>query len=403
MLPRRIAWSVALLGTLTMVISYIDRQTLAVIAPKVTEELGITETQYGWLASAFSIAYLLAAPIAGWWIDRTGARRGLVTSVLVWSGIAAMHALVPNFAVLFALRIALGIAESPSFPGSAQTVQRMLPLASRPRGYSLLFMGSSIGAMIVPPLAARLAAAYSWRIACVATAVIAMTWVPLWLLVTSRPRIKEELDRVPVATKVRPPLIDLLRDKVIIRGVIAVFSAAPVAGLVMIWGSKYLVRSFHMDQKFVGDYLWFPPLCLDLGALLFGDLAVRTRSDTNHPPRALYATAMILAASLVLLPYATTPWEAMFVFGSAVAGSGALYTLCTADMLARMPPSIVAASSGFLVGSQSLALVIMGPLVGAAVDHFQSYSQVGIFIGLWALPGSLIWILWRPRSFALQV
>jgi hypothetical protein len=38
----------------------------------------------------------------------------------------------PGFAVLFMLRIALGVAEGPSF-GAAQTVQRVLPPADRPR------------------------------------------------------------------------------------------------------------------------------------------------------------------------------------------------------------------------------------------------------------------------------
>src|SRR5262245_60181939 len=116
-----------------MTVSYIDRQTLAVLAPEVTRELGISEAQYGWLAAAFSIAYLVTTPIAGWWIDRAGARRGLVWSLLAWSVVAALHALAPGFGVLFALRIALGITEGPSFPGAAQTVHRALPAAERER------------------------------------------------------------------------------------------------------------------------------------------------------------------------------------------------------------------------------------------------------------------------------
>src|SRR5579884_3857605 len=105
-----------------MAISYIDRQTLAVLAPTVTSALHISEEGYGWLASAFSIAYLVGAPLAGLWIDRVGARRGLLAAVLLWSAVAALHAAVPAlgaalsalgvgapaWAVLFALRIALG-------------------------------------------------------------------------------------------------------------------------------------------------------------------------------------------------------------------------------------------------------------------------------------------------------
>src|SRR5262249_60466970 len=124
---RSTAWAVAICATLTMAVSYFDRSTLAVLAPTVKEQLHISGTAYGWLTSAFSIAYLIAAPLTGWWIDRIGARRGLVTSVLLWTAVAALHAVVPGFWVLFGLRIALGIAEGPSFPGAAQTIQRILP------------------------------------------------------------------------------------------------------------------------------------------------------------------------------------------------------------------------------------------------------------------------------------
>src|SRR5215212_8817730 len=102
------AWQVAIVATLTMTVSYVDRQTLAVLAPSVTKALNISNEAYGWLGSAFSIAYLFGTPLSGWWIDRIGARRGLVASVLAWSAVAALHAVVPGFGMLFALRLALG-------------------------------------------------------------------------------------------------------------------------------------------------------------------------------------------------------------------------------------------------------------------------------------------------------
>ncbi len=148
------AWALALVATFTMSVSYVDRQTLAALAPTVTRELHIDDTHYGFLLSAFSIAYLLGTPIAGRLVDIVGARRGLFGAVLVWSVVAALHALVPSFAVLFTLRIALGLAEAPSFPGAAQTVHRVLPPTERARGLGILFTGSSFGAMLAPKLAA---------------------------------------------------------------------------------------------------------------------------------------------------------------------------------------------------------------------------------------------------------
>src|SRR5437870_5408052 len=156
-LSRPSAWAVALASMAAMALSYVDRQTLAVLAPTVTKALGITDAQYGWLGSAFSIAYLAAGPVAGALVDHAGARRSLPVAIAVWSVVAALHALVPGFGVLFALRLALGVAESPSFPAGAQIVQRVLPPSDRPRGMSTLFIGMSVGGMLAPPIAIGLA------------------------------------------------------------------------------------------------------------------------------------------------------------------------------------------------------------------------------------------------------
>jgi len=187
-LSRRETWAVAIVATLTMTVSYVDRATLSVLAPSVTKALDISNEAYGWLTSAFAIAYLVGTPIAGWWIDRIGARRGLLGSLLVWSTIAALHALAPGFGVLFALRIALGLAEGPSFPGSSQTVQRVLSPGERERGFGILFTGSSVGGMLAPLIASWLYRLHGWRFAFLGTAAVGLLWIPLWLIVTRRAR-----------------------------------------------------------------------------------------------------------------------------------------------------------------------------------------------------------------------
>ena len=188
-----------------MAVSYVDRQTLAVLAPTVREALGISVSSYGWLVSAFSFAYLVGAPLAGRLIDAVGARRGLVGAVLVWSVVAALHAVVPGLFVLFALRIALGLTESPSFPGAAQTVHRALPPADRARGFGVLFTGSSFGAMVAPLLATWVAAHVGWRAAFLVTAVVGLCWVPLWIAVAFAGRARAVLDHAAEPPAGAPP------------------------------------------------------------------------------------------------------------------------------------------------------------------------------------------------------
>ena len=397
-LERRVAWGVAIVATLTMTVSYIDRATLAVLAPSAVEALAIDETAYGWLSASFSIAYLVATPLAGWWIDRAGARRGLVYSVLVWSSVAALHALVPGFGALLALRIALGMAEGPSFPGSAQTVQRILPVAERARGFGVLFTGSSIGGMLVPPLASWLYDLAGWRAAFLGTAAIGLAWIPLWLYATSRAGVRQRLDAPPeVTTAPRPTLRQLVREPVMVRALVGIFAAAGVLGFLQTWGAKYLAREFGVAQADVGHYLWLPPLCLDAGAIVFGDLATRQRRAPGEPPRHLHAVGAAMALCLALIPFARTPWEAMIVGGIAYAGGGAIYTLVTADLLSRVPQGSVSSAGGILAGSQSLALIIINPIIGRVVDHTGNYDAVTLVLGLLVVPTSLIWSMWPTQ------
>src|SRR5262249_30743787 len=152
------------------------------------------------------------------------------------------------------------------------------------------------------------------------------------------------------------------------------------------WGAKYLALTFGVKQGAVGHYLWLPPLAFDAGAVLFGDLASRA-------PRAscaLYAIAIALGASIGLFPLAHTPWQAMAFALLALAGAGGLYTLVTADLLARISSETVSFAGGVIAGAQLLALIIMSPIVGASVRATDSYTNATITLGLWVLPGSLI-------------
>jgi len=397
MVSRRMAWQVALVATFTMTVSYVDRQTLAVLAPSVTKALGISDQAYGWLGSAFSMAYLIGTPFAGWWIDRAGARRGLVASVFAWSAVAALHALVPGFAMLFVLRLALGITEGPGFPGAAQTVQRILPPGDRERGFGVLFTGSSFGAMVVPPFATLVYRHAGWRVAFLITAVAGLIWIPLWMALTRSKNVRAQLDAAPVTVaEPRPSLGEMLSHPIVIRALCAILAAAPIFGFSQIWGAKYLVRTFSLEQGDVGGYLFVPPLVFDAGAILFGDLASRQRRAEGVPARGLYAIGLALAMTLALLPMAETPWQAMAIMGIANAGGGALYTIATSDLLARMPVGALSFASGILACAQSAAYVVVMPLIGRAVDKLGSYDAVAITLGCWVLPGSLVWLLWRP-------
>lgn len=401
-LSRAAAWRIAVLATLAMSVSYVDRQTLAALGPTVTEKLGISETQFGWLSSAFSMAYLVGAPLAGILLDRVGARRGLMTAVLVWSVVAAGHAFALSFAILFGLRILLGLAEAPSFPGASQSVRRVLPPQDRSLGFGLLFTGSSIGAMIAAPLAVWLKVRYGWRFAFVGTALAGLLWVPGWWLVSRSREARDALSEPASSATSSARGFDLLKEPAVLRAVILVVASAPTIMFVLTWTAKLFVRQHWATQDEMGHWLWIPPLFFDAGAVTAGAVASRldrrlsVGSAKSH--HVLIGSCAILASALALLPLCTSALEGVLVGGVALMGGGGLFALLTADMMLRLPPSRASSAGGLTAAAQSIAYVIANPLVGKAVDLTHSYTVALIVLGALNLPGALAWMLWPVKT-----
>jgi ACS family hexuronate transporter-like MFS transporter len=408
-------WAIAIVATLVMAVSYVDRQTFAALSPTVCDALHIDHTQYGWLTSAFSLTYLVGAPLSGWIIDRSGARMGLVASVLVWSAISAMHAFAPSFALLFGLRIALGAAESPSFPGAAQAVQRCLPPKHRSAGFGLLFTGSSIGAMIAAPLAIAFNRTWGWRFAFLGTALVGLSWVPAWLAIThggaarallaAKPqpphtRVNEragyrEAARVYGPSSPGPQsLLGLLALPVVQRAVILVVATAPAINFVFNWLPKYLVAERGLTQNGLAAYLWLPPLFFDAGAIAFGVIA----SVAGGVRRPFIALAGLLCASIALMPFAPGPVAAVGIASLTLLGGGAAFALLTSDMLSRVDARHVSSAGGLTAAAQSLAYVVANLLLGVVLDRTHSYEGVIVALGVTVVPGTAAWILWPGAS-----
>jgi MFS transporter, ACS family, hexuronate transporter len=390
-----------------MSVSYVDRQTLAAISPTVCQALSLSDTEYGWLTSAFSIAYLAFAPLAGGIIDRIGCRKGLVWAVLAWSCVSAAHALAPSFAVLFALRILLGTAEAPSFPGGAQAVRRALPASQRSAGFGLLFTGSSIGGMVAGPLAVNLLKHTSWRAAFVGTALVGLAWVPIWFVVSGAREARSALDsrteaaRGATATG-RQEWLRLLFDPAVFRGLVLVVASAPAIGFVLNWLPKYLVAERSLVQAELARYIWAPPLFFDLGAVGFGALAsLRERTSTHASHRGLVTLATILAVAIGLLPFAPGAWAAVGAACVALMGGGGLYALLTADMLSRVDRTRTSLAGGMAAAAQSLAYVVANPLIGTIIQRTHSYRDVLVTLAVAIVPGAIAWIAWpvaTPRA-----
>src|SRR5262249_47072267 len=157
------------------------------------------------------------------------------------------------YAMLFALRLGLGLAVAPSFPCATQTIHRVLPFKDRARGIGLLYMGNSLGSAACAPLAVIFESVYGWREAFLWVAVLGVAWIPAWILLAFTGRARGTLDEPSISLNIAPVRTDgfeegpglsaykLTRIPGVLRGSMVVAAAAPVTTVMLLWGSKYLV------------------------------------------------------------------------------------------------------------------------------------------------------------------
>jgi ACS family hexuronate transporter-like MFS transporter len=396
----RIRWSVALAASFALSASYIDRQALSVLAPTVRDALGIDHRGYGALTGAFSLAFLIGAPLASRIVDRLGPRSGLALSLVVWSVVSALHGMASSFVALLLLRVLLGASEAPSLPGAARAVRRVLPPGSRSAGYSLLFTGSSLGAIIAAPLVIGLKMALGWQWAFVAVSLIGLLWLPLWLAATRDSR--DTLLRPHAEPRQRAEegsYSEVLRLTAVRRALVVVVLTAPAVGFVYNWYAQLLVERMYEGQNDLWRYLWLPPLFFEVGAVGFGWLA-RERSAQGQN-RALVVVGALLVGALCLVPQVQTGLAATALAGVAMIGAGAIHVLATVDMLARVPAPMATRAGAVTSGAQTLVFAVTAPLIGTVIDSTRSYVVVLVVVGALALPGAIAWALWPRGATAL--
>jgi MFS transporter, ACS family, hexuronate transporter len=318
-------WLPVLSMMLVSVISYIDRNTLALLAPTILRDTHMSAEQYGFIVSAFSIAYMLGNPVWGVILDRIGTRRGMLASVTVWTLASVSHAFAMGFGSFAAARAVLGFGEGATFPGSMRAATQTLPVAQRSRGIALSYSGGSLGAIVTPLIVTPLALAFGWRAAFWFTGVTGALWLAHWAVLSRRPKLSRTIAVVASARETGAALhektpakrvgfrMEAPKEGAILRwtqprvwAFVAAYALGSVPlGFVLNDASLYLSAGLHKTQGEIGAVLWLPPLGWETGYFFWGwftDRFLQSGADVKGL-RKTFVLLTVLSLSLAAVPY----------------------------------------------------------------------------------------------------
>jgi MFS transporter, ACS family, hexuronate transporter len=392
-----VRWAiVAMICTIT-VINYIDRQTLSVLAPTIRETFGMTNASYSRVVTVFLLGYTISQALSGKLLDRIGTRAGFMLFVAIWTAASMAHSIAGTVVQLMLFRFILGIGEAGNWPGAAKAVAEWFPIRERAFAMAIFNSGSTLGAVIAPPLIAWVALTYGWRkaffIGAILSSILMVIWYFYYYQPDRHPRLsRKELEYIRSGQgsdegvgAPRRKWLDLFRHRQLWAVVAARFFTDPIWWFLVSWLPNYLKSERGFSLQLIGLLAWIPFLFADIGTLSGGatsSLLIRRGWSVDRARKVVLITSMLLVpvgvATIVLSRSDTLAIAGIsliaFCFQSWIANIHTIPSDC-------FPKQDVGSVFGIGGMSAGIASMLFTLLVGYVVDRF-SYGPVYLMVGL---------------------
>ena len=388
-------------------INYIDRLTVTTLAPKITEDLHLSNTQFGEIATWFLLAYTISQALSGKLYDRVGIKKGFTVSIIVWSLAAIAHTWSVGLRSLSAFRFMLGLGEAGNWPGAAKTVGEWFPARQRAFGMAIFNSGAAIGSIVAPPVIVGLYGYFGdhWQPVFVVTGLLGFLWLAVWWLVYDKPEnhkwltvaelavIKDDSNEATEkANGTSPGWLQLLKYRQTWAIILSRFLVDPIWWLYITWLPLFLYQVHGFDLKQIGLFAWVPYVAADAGSLFGGWLSgflIGRGWTVNASRKAAIAIAALLMPAGIAAAYTTSSMSALVLIGVVLFGFQVwinnVQTL-PSDFFPSKAVGSVAGLGGTGAGIGSMIFIFS---TGWVVDNF-SYTPVLVAAGLLAPIGTII-------------
>lgn len=385
-------WWICVLLFLSTAIVYLDRQVLALTAPKIIATFHLTNEQFGHIVGAFRYSYGIVQIIGGFLVDGYGPRIVFPVASGAWSLVGILTGLATTVGMLTGLRFMLGVGEAFNWPCALKTTNALLPPKDRPLANGIFNSGAAMGALIAPIIVTIITLWWSWRAAFVVTGAAGGLWVIAWLGVTRHQR--DALGGSPTSAR---KLADVVRRLLAMPDFwILAVSALVINGInyyLADWIPLYLEtsRGFSFSH---GNALSIVVYAGTFTGNLLVGVVVRILVACGSRTMAAKRWALFMACLLMLLaaPAGLTshPYVAVLCLSLTGVGVGAFLVIYL-TLVQDLDPSYVGISSGLLGGMSNIAYGFVSPYIGALADrHYEHLIFMLMAILPWFAFGAIL-------------
>lgn len=171
---------VLLLLVLISVVTFLDRINITMASQDIMTELGLSESQWGWVLSVFTISYGLMQVPLGVWGDKRGYRLVLALIVLWWSLFTGLTGLAWSFGSLLVIRFMFGIGEAGSYPCMTGVVVKWYKQHETSTAQGYIWAASRMGGALTPFIVLPVLTLLGWHWAFYLLAALGVVWAAGW-------------------------------------------------------------------------------------------------------------------------------------------------------------------------------------------------------------------------------
>ncbi|MDQ6678082.1 MAG: MFS transporter, partial [Acidobacteriota bacterium] len=299
-----------------------------------------------------------------------------------------LHALARGPVSLGVFRFLLGIGEAGNWPAGVKVATEWFPVRERALASGIFNSGSSIGAMLAPPVVAWIVLQFGWPASFVLVGTTGFLWVAVWLAVYRSPPGAPRKPDQPA------PLWRLARTPWMMRFTLSKVFSDPAWYFYIFWFPQYLSSARGFDLVSIGKYAWIPFVTADLGNFFGGFLAarlIRTGMAVQRARKVCVLFFAILMTASIPAVLVASAYVSIALISIATMG----YTGALANMLAipadRFPPHAVGSVWGLASMGAGFGGMVFSLITGWVVEH---YSYIPVFFGFGVLPLIAAWIVW---------
>ena len=394
-------------------INYADRATLSIAGPSLAKDLGLDAVAMGYVFSAFAWSYVLAQLPGGWLLDRYGAKWVYAGAIFLWSAFTLMQGAVGFFtgftavAVLFGLRLLVGLAEAPVFPANARITAAWFPTAERGTASAFFNASQYFATVLFTPLMGFVVHHYGWHHVFTLMGALGIAFALLWTQVIHGPKEHPAInqgerdyieaggalldmdgrDASVAQVNAGRTIRQLLANRMLLGIYVGQYCITTLTYFFLTWFPVYLVKERGLSILQAGFAAVLPALCGFVGGILGGwisDLLLKRGFSLTASRKIPIVGGMLLSMVIVGCNYVQT--DALVVGLMALAffgkGVGALGWAVVSDTSPRQGGGL----SGGLFNTFGNTAGITTPIaIGYIVQQTGSFNGALVFVGLNAL------------------